>query len=245
MGLAESYIYYPPKVEKPVLLTDEEEFYISNIHVIHLKTPSSKYIVFSHGNASDNTGNLQLGRILKSQTGWNVILYDYPGYGLSRAEIVLDSSVVKATITEQSCCSSLKTVLDFLTNTVAEENITLMGQSLGTGVVIDYVSKYPWKEDIVLLSPFTSILGVVNKAWWGSLMQNFVDYYITIDKLPTVSCAIKYYHGTQDRVIPHSHTKTLYKKTWNKKYPVSYVEGADHNDIVHYIDFSKMFVVDK
>jgi pimeloyl-ACP methyl ester carboxylesterase len=177
--------------------------------------------------------------MLREQTGYNVILYDYPGYGLSGCECLSSGGKI---IDEKSCCSSLKTVLDYLMETIPVEDIILMGQSLGTGVVIDYVSKHSWKEDIVLISPFTSIMGVVNKEWWGALLQNFTDYYVSINKISNVSCPIKYYHGTQDRVINHSHTESLYRKTLNKKYPVSYIEGADHNDIVNYIDFSQMFV---
>lgn len=242
MGLAESYIYFPPLVEKPILNEEEEEFYISGIHVIHLKTTSQKYIIFSHGNASDNNGNLRLGRMLKEQTGYNVILYDYPGYGLSSCERL---STGEKVINEESCCGSLKTVLDHFTQRISPENIILMGQSLGTGIVIDYVSTYPWQEDVVLISPFTSIMGVVNKTWWGAFLENFVDYYHNANKLSTVLCPIKYYHGTRDTLIHHSHTKALYQKTWNKKYPIGYIDGADHNNIVNYIDFSKMFLVDE
>jgi hypothetical protein len=36
-------------------------------------------------------------------------------------------------------------------------DLTLVGQSIGTGPTIDLVSKYKWKNPVILISPYISL----------------------------------------------------------------------------------------
>lgn len=241
MGLIESQIYYPPRPCQPELQRNEEELYIEGLHVIMLRNtiPTKKFILFSHGNASDNNDNLRIARHMIRYTGMNVIIYDYYGYGLSR---MYDSTL---SITEESCCQSLEIVLNYFLSQekIKEKDILLIGQSLGTGVLIDYVSKNFWVFSIILISPYTSILDImINSASWpfavgSSFVKNFVDYYCSLQKMSTVICPIKIYHGEADDLIPASHSRKLYDIMENKKHEPTYFDDANHNNIVYYIDY--------
>ena len=62
----------------------------------------------------------------------HVVAFDYQGYGLSEGEP-----------SESACYQDLACVVDYVNRALLtpNRNIYLVGQSLGTGVVIDYVSK--------------------------------------------------------------------------------------------------------
>ena len=79
----------------------------------------------------------------------NVVIYDYVGYGLSS----------KNTPTESLCYESLEVVVKYLTNVlnINMSNIYLVGQQLGTAVVIDYAWKNYWKNPIMLISSFKNV----------------------------------------------------------------------------------------
>lgn len=187
---------------------------------------SKKHVIFSHGNAATILGYYEFARELKRILNVNVLLYDYPGYGLS-----------EGTPTEEGCYSSHETAVNYLLEIGVEpENITLMGQSLGTGVVIDYAAKFGWKSPIILISPYTSIVdaGVdmissTNSCNW---VARPIDKFRSLSKLLNVFCPVKIFHGTNDNVIPSSHGIELNNNLVNKKYQISLLNGIGHNDII-------------
>lgn len=62
------------------------------------------------------------------------VSYDYIGYGMSEGEP-----------SEENCLKSLSLVVDYYNN----YKELLIGQSLGTGVVVDYVSTNEWTLPII------------------------------------------------------------------------------------------------
>ena len=59
---------------------------------------------------------------------------------------------------------------------IRESQITLIGQSLGTGIVVEYCKKTNWKNPIILLSPYKSIVRVQYDPHWLDIIANsFID----------------------------------------------------------------------
>jgi pimeloyl-ACP methyl ester carboxylesterase len=234
----EKYIYYPPKgniedyytilnTQRSMFLeinaTNNEEF----ISVVKIRPyynySSDKYIVFSYGNGTNILEMFPYYKYLADQLDVNVIGYDYIGYGLEG-----DISPC-----ENGCYRSIDTIMGYLLNTcgIDSSDIYLVGQSLGTGVVIDYVSRYIWDTPIILISPYKSICRVVV----NSPCVAPIDKFRSKQKLKYVTCPVKIFHGIADRVINISHGRAIYNSLVNKDFNPVWFDEVGHNDILQYI----------
>ena len=108
---------------------------------------NNKIIIFSHGNACDNFTMFDYLKTVSNKLGIKVCSYDYPTFGLSTGEI-----------NANACFRSLNIVVDYYLNLNYE--ITLVAQSIGTGVVIDYIADNEWTRSVMLISPYMSIPSV-------------------------------------------------------------------------------------
>ena len=204
------------------------------VHLAHI-SPKSKYqdyqdqkhIILSSGNGSDILCMIDYGQYLANNLNVGVILYDYPGYGHS-----------SGSPSETNCYEAITSVVKYVTTTlhVLEKNITLIGQSLGTGITIDYVSKNNWKYPIILISPYKSIISVV----YDSSIVKPIDKFKTLSKLDNVNCLVKIFHGEADELINISHGKTIYEKLGSRALQPSWLVGVGHNDILHSIDLMEV-----
>ena len=189
------------------------------ISVIIYNENKENAIIFSHGNATDNFNMKSYYKKLSEKFNLTIIGYDYLGYGLSD----------NTEINEESCYRSHEAVINYYKNKYTE--IYLIGQSLGTGIVVDYVSKNPqWNTLIILISPYKSILSVIG------LDTLCFDMFKSIDKINKCKCPIKFYHGKNDTIIHFSHSIELYEKiTNNKKIKPIILPNVSHNDILYHI----------
>jgi pimeloyl-ACP methyl ester carboxylesterase len=175
-------------------------------------------IIFSHGNASDIYTFYK--QLCNYSRNLNVLMvcYDYPGYGLSTGNL-----------SEENCYGSIESVINYYSKKINKKNIILVGQSLGTGVTVNYAHDNNWEHPIVLISPYKSIGRVLVDSVMveSSFRHNMFKNYSKIEKLV---CPVKIIHGTNDEVIPIDHGKHLYKLL---KHPIvpSWKEGYGHNDI--------------
>lgn len=182
-----------------------------------------KYVVFSHGNATDMLTGFAYGRYLANLCQVCVIFYDYIGYGLSR----------QFQPSEQKCYQSHELTLRYLTEKlgVNKSRIYLIGHSLGTGVVIDYVSKNDWSNAIGLISPYKTICQIKTE----SVFAMPFDKFTTIRKLGEISCPIKIFHGNADYVIDIAHGKEIYRRINNKTLAPVWFDNVGHRDILTHI----------
>lgn len=189
---------------------------------------NKKVILFSHGNASDVLASYRYCEFLANIYGIDCVCYDYVGYGLSTKEGVTNP-------TEEGCYESIKIMVEYLREKY--DTIYLMGQSLGTGVCIDYCSKNEWSTPVILISPYKSLVRVMFDS---SLSSGLDTSFNTYEKLPNVTCPVKIIHGDADTLINISHGKKLYEKLNNKTLEPYWVIGAGHNDILEYIKYEHL-----
>lgn len=204
----------------------------ADVPVIHVKPdeiPSvnkDKYIIYSHG----NRGNIQrcypYVKKMADRLKINVICYDYAGYGFS-----------KSYASEKNCYQSLEAVVDYIYSLQSAKNshhIYLIGRSLGTGVVINYITKHKWNTPVILLSPYLSIFNV----YLNSPYILPFDKFKTGKKLDKVQCPVSIYHGKKDRLIKYNHSVQLHKSLNNYGCQVrlTLFEDADHFNILDYVD---------
>lgn len=184
-------------------------------------TNCSKYLVFSQGSTSDILTMFTYALYVADLCEVHVVLYDYLGYGLT----------TNRKPSEEKCYRSHETVVDYLQTILHIEpsQIYLIGYSLGTGVVIDYVSKNKWVNTIGLIAPYLTIGKV------ATTIPLPVDQFQSVHKIRLVQCQVKIFHGDKDDVISIKHGRKLYNKLVNKTLDPVWAAGIDHDDILYWI----------
>lgn len=182
--------------------------------------PASATIIFFHGQGG-NVGNVAfIGEGLASR-GFDVLLFDYRGYGRSEGEIT----------DERDMYADADAAYDYVANQRGEsaERVVLYGHSLGTAAVVDLASRRKCAA-IILESGLTSANDMASirlpwlPAWLHALGRNRFD---SVDKLPAVSCPVLVTHGEPDNVVPTEQGRALYAAAHEPK-TLIILKGADH-----------------
>lgn len=183
------------------------------------QTQSDKMIIYSHGNAENLYLLSPFLQYLSNEFGIPVVSYDYIGYGIT-----------EGVPSEEGCYESIETIVNNQLKLNPNAKIMLMGQSLGTGVIIDYISKNNWKYPVMLISSYKSIPRVIVDMPIESLLKH--NKFNSINKIDQTVCPIKFLHGKNDTLISYHHTVDLFDRLPNKKFKPSYFENIGHNDII-------------
>ena len=214
------YLIFPaPKssyTEDPEIFNIELPEYGLSITCHYLPAPNAlATILYSHGNGED-LGHIDETLQRLNQLGFNVLAYDYPGYGQS----IGDPSEAHTYVAAQAA-------YDYLTAELRtpSECIFLYGRSLGGGPSVELARRNP-VGGIVLEGAFVSAFRV--KTRWQILPW---DKFENLKKVKGLHCPILVIHGTHDRIVPFWHGKALYEAASQEKVKL-WVEGAGHNNII-------------
>ncbi|HEX6036498.1 alpha/beta hydrolase [Longimicrobium sp.] len=215
--LGERLIFLPPSEryarDEQILLLPRAAG--GTIAAVHLRNPDARYtILFSHGNAENIVQGMQFLQMMRD-AGFNVLAYDYSGYGLSTGRP-----------SERAAYADVEAAYDYLTRSagVPPGHIILHGRSLGGAVAVDLAARRP-AGGLVLESTFTSALRVVKAYPFLPF-----DRFRTERKLPRVRMPVLVIHGTDDEVIGFWHGERLYEIAPGPKRHL-WVRGATHNDL--------------
>lgn len=212
---------------------------IAYLHVKPKNIQNKKYVIWFHGNGSDIIETYQFYLAIAETLNVGLIVVDYPGYGLSTG-----------TPTEYGCYDAAKAILNYTKTITESEDITLIGQSIGTGIVVHVAKEIGWKTPIILISPYKSIMKIV-WDYSGSLSSSFcerVDRFKSDKKIGKLLCPVKIFHGKDDTLIKISHSQELFKtlkKTnssiyENKLFCPVWISNTGHNDILGSIDWDSV-----
>lgn len=157
--------------------------------------------------------------MISDALGIDVLIYDYPGYGLARSK----------PFSEKGCYDNLANVVEWAK--LRYQHIALIGHSLGTGVVMDYAATHDWKTTVFLISPYKSMGHVVTDTSACSSIKS-IDKFGTYYKLETIVCPVKIYHGEADTVIDIQHSRDLFPSLRNQTYEPTWLANVGHNDIL-------------
>ena len=117
-----------------------------------------------------------------------------------------------------------------------------MGNSLGTGVVVDLASRRPYGA-LVLISPYTSVPDVAQGKYpWlpaRIVMRNRFD---SLAKIGLCTSPVFIAHGTHDAVVPYAHGEKLFEAVRAPKY-FCRLEGIEHDPAAAtYVPFLRRFL---
>ncbi|WP_340202116.1 alpha/beta hydrolase [Ascidiimonas sp. W6] len=223
----ENLIFHPQKLEKGYQFQfhpDFKEYYFKTddgnlLHGILFKAANSKGLIFYlHGNARSLKS---WGSVAKTYTDLNydVFILDYRGFGKSEGTIDGEEQLFKDN----------QLVYDVLKNKYKEQQITILGYSIGTGLASKLASDNQPKQ-LILQAPYYSLTDLVQH------MLPFVPTAIlkykfeTSQYLKKCRLPIFVFHGDIDEVIYYGSSLKL-KKQFDTQIQLITLEGQSHNGI--------------
>jgi fermentation-respiration switch protein FrsA (DUF1100 family) len=182
--------------------------------------PELATMIFFHGNGG-NISNVSWLAQRFAKDGFNVLIFDYRGYGAS------DGIAAK----ESELYADGDAAADFVMKKkgVRSEQIVLYGHSLGTAIAADVASRRAFGA-VVLESGFSSASSVAMRALpWLPRFLHFLgkNRFESARKLNNVKCPILIAHGDPDLTIPTSEAQLLYEAA-NEPRKLLIIPGAGH-----------------
>lgn len=215
---------YPAGDWRPRFVVEDAVFNSADgtkLHGWFLPHPKPRHVVlFSHGNA----GNVAMwsydGDLIRRTCDASVLVYDYRGFGRSEGSphergILADARAARAWLAQRTG--------------VAEQEIVLVGRSLGTGVSVDLAAR-DGAKGLILISAFTSLPDVAQNIYpfvpthW--LMRNRLDSLSQIALYRGPSLLL---HGDRDSLIPLALGERLFAAANEPKRLVK-LPNCEHND---------------
>jgi fermentation-respiration switch protein FrsA (DUF1100 family) len=228
-GYIDSIIFQPRayiKAEWPELDRTIEDVWFQSSDGLRLngwyaETPKPRAIVlYMHGNAGNIGHRQSVIDLFRDRLQCSVLLFDYRGYGRSEgmpseAGVLADARAARTWLAR--------------TSGVAEEDIVLVGRSLGGGVAVDLSAK-DGARGLILESTFTSLPDVAAKSVKILPVRLLVRTRLdSLSKIPNYQGPLLQSHGDADRVIPIELGDRLFKAARGSKRFVR-IPGGGHND---------------
>ena len=202
-----------------------------HLHAVHLKVERPQgLILYHHGNSGDLSEWKKVASLLLPH-GFDVLVYDYRGYGKSGDKIRNQEQLFRdGEVIYETMCKEYE-----------EERIILYGRSLGSGIASYLAARYD-PASLLLETPFYSMKELVRRYYpW---LPNFLilrypfrnDLY-----LKKVDCPVHIFHGDRDRVIDLRSTLKLKEllKPSDRFYTIPGGHHADLSEFQEYHDALK------
>jgi fermentation-respiration switch protein FrsA (DUF1100 family) len=176
-------------------------------------------MLLAHGNGGNLTHRIDMLQELH-QLGAAVMIFDYRRYGRSEGSpnetgILSDARAARAWLAKRAG--------------IAENQIVLVGESLGTGVAVDLAAS-DGARGLILISAFISLLDSAASHYpWlpvRLLMRNRLDSLAKVGRYHGPLLAV---HGDADRIVPYELGHRLFNAA-NERKRLIVVHGSDHND---------------
>jgi fermentation-respiration switch protein FrsA (DUF1100 family) len=196
----------------------------STIHArwIPPETPHHGAVLVTNGNGGNLTHRGRLAADLRKALGAGVLLFDYPGYGQSTGSP-----------SEEGCYAAGEAAYKFLTDEqkIAPNRVILCGESLGGGTAVELATRHEHRA-LVLIYTFTSLPDAAKYHFpflpVRALMRTRFD---NLAKIGRCHRPVFFLHGTDDRVVPFSHSERLFAAANEPKYFLR-LEGFGHSTLI-------------
>jgi fermentation-respiration switch protein FrsA (DUF1100 family) len=204
-----------PGAEETMLKTSDGE----RISALFFRSRNADVVLYFHGNAGDLSG-WQFVAADFTSLGYNFMIIDYRGYGKSSGKL-----------SEEGLYLDAQAAYDYLIDKgFAPENILIYGRSIGSGIAVDLASSQPCKG-LILESPFSSLARLANEKFPLFFPSLYLRYHFdNLGKINDVRCPVIFLHGSDDTLIPASHSTRLFQRFTGKKELVI-VDKGSHNDL--------------
>jgi uncharacterized protein len=172
-------------------------------------------VLFFHGNAG-NIGDRVPHIELLAAAGFNVLAFDYRGYGRStgrptEAGTYLDARAARDALPEDN------------------HKVIYLGESLGGAIALELALHRP-PAGLILQSTFTSIRHMARLHYPFIPRAAVPDAYPSLDRIPHLKAPLLVLHGQNDEIVPLMDGQALYDAAPDPKRLT--ILQAGHNEMV-------------
>ena len=189
------------------------------------KEGKNPLVIFFGGNAQNSSNtlyNYYQSKTMKDVFGnYNLLLIDYPGYGMSKGKPSDDSMFIAS-----------KYIFEYATkmNEVDIDNIVIMGYSIGTGVA-SYCASENDASGLILVAPYDKALSLYNDAidsFHGSVASLAKYSFDSSTYAENVTEPTLIFTSKKDEVINYKHSLDL-AGHFSKLDDVVILDDVNHN----------------
>lgn len=183
------------------------------------RSHSAGRVLFFHGNAGNIGDRVPLAGVLAS-AGFDVMLFDYRGYGRSTGKpdergTYVDARAARDAMVARADCDPARVIY--------------LGESLGAAVAAELAQSSPPRA-LILQSPFTSLRDVARRHY--PLPRSLIpDAYPTIRRIRSIAAPLLVLHGDRDTIVPVSQGRKLFEAA-NQPKQLHVFPGLGHNDLL-------------
>tara|TARA_R110000868_G_scaffold304437_6_gene565017 strand:+ start:655 stop:1473 length:819 start_codon:yes stop_codon:yes gene_type:complete len=164
----------------------------ARIHGILAKTPDSSkgLVIYYHGNGgNDDTDPEKF--LLFMREGYDLLYPDYRGFGLSTGKLKNEEDLV----------GDMKIVYSEMTKEYQEENIFIIGYSMGSGIAAQVAAENNPKG-IMIWAPYYSMVDMKNKDY-PFLPSFLMRFPLRTDlAIPKIDEPITIFYAGEDEILP-------------------------------------------
>ena len=212
--------------------------YELTVELLKNPEPTSKYVIFSHGNSDNRLGSLKYVEIYLN-LGYNCIIYDMRGHG--------EDEPTYNTFGIREGHDLAELVADTHERYPELSELGLHGESLGAATSIAALAYDPDVDFVVSDCAFEEIETVLREKLASMHVPDFIvdfaDFGVRIlyryslkdarpiDALPESDVAVLYIHGAADDLIFPHNSQDLFDQTKGKR-SIYFAEGAGHAESI-------------
>ena len=187
---------------------------------IESRSATIGHVLLCHGNAG-NIADRLLHAALLSAAGFDVLLFDYRGYGASTG-----------TPSEEGTYRDARAALRCLLEQpeVDPRRVVYFGESLGGAIALE-LALFSTPAGLVLLSTFTSVRALARIHYPFIPAGVVPDAYPRLQRIPRLAAPLLLLHGDHDEIVPIAHAHELFEAAPEPKALHAFA-GVGHNDLV-------------
>ena len=225
----EKLIFHQSKLEQNYVFDFETKF-----DEINLKTTDNEtlngllfyaekpkgVIYFLHGNSGDLSGWGDVAPYFLDNN-YDIFMIDYPGFGKSTGDIK----------NEKQLLDDVQIGYDYLKKKYSENQIVILGYSIGTGPSA-YLASKNHPKNLILVSPYYSFK-TLSKNKVPFVPSFILKYPLETNKfLQNINLPIYIFHGNEDSVIPIENSRKLTKELNKPTISFTEIQNIGHNGIL-------------
>ncbi len=176
---------------------------------------NDKLILYFQGNAK-NLQNWLDTHSMALDWGYNVLVYDYRGFGKSDGH----------PNGQEQMYDDAEKVYDYAISLgYKPENIVLYGYSMGTGLAA-HIATIKQAKDLILESPYSSL---AEMSWVGDKAPSY--QFDTKQNAKNINIPTLLIHGDKDNVISIDHSERIFDNLKTLKKKLIIIKGGGHGDL--------------
>lgn len=231
----EKLIFFPQKLDKNYEFNFAQDFEELNfkasdgklLNGLLFKADSAKGLIFYlHGNAGSLSSWGNAGKTY-TDLNYDVFILDYRSYGKSEGTIT----------NQEQLFDDNQIIYDEFRKRYNEQDITILGYSIGTGMAAKLASDNN-PGQLILQAPYYSLTDMMRRSF--PFIPTFIlKYKFAVNEyLKNCEMPVTIFHGNRDEVIPYESSLKL-KDEFQTKINLITLNGQGHNGMTHTEDYKR------